>query len=214
MEAKYISKVYDLTQFGIYKIKKAIACFDADDGISVGVSFNGGASFVAAENNVDFDVKDCNGKIQVKIIFKDQQNYGEYMVKCVGNFQNLQMGTKITFTKNSNGRDYSAIVWNNGRYAIMLPRGIYTISYKSGNEKVVLMDDFNPEINVVVSGRMDKEAIIEGTFKEIPWAKYGVFDTFYDYSNLNSGNAIIDSDGDLSDGITNRKVRYWMVGFS
>jgi hypothetical protein len=79
--------------------------------------------------------------------------------------------------------------------------------------KQAIMNGYNPEITYTPTQRLDKEAMIEGIFRDIDWAKFSVFDTFSDRSKMIHGSAIFDPEGDLSDGVTNRKCRYWLVGF-
>jgi len=214
MVANYLSAVYDLTPFGVYKISNAILCSDIDDNITIEVSFNGGKSFTRATPNVKFPVAKSTGKVQVRITFQEPEKSDIYKVKTNGYFQNLEIGTTVNFTKSSNGNTYKAIIGRNGYYSISLPRGLYDVWYTnaSGNREN-LLTAFNPEVSYVPFARMDKEAVIEGTFRDLPWAKSCVFDTFEDQSKMIRGTAIVDSDGDLSDGVTSRKCRYWAIGF-
>ena len=214
MVANYLSVVYDLTKFGIFKISNAIVSSDMDEGISVEVSFDNGKSFYKVESlNTKFPVLKSNGKIQVKIYFEDVKSSDIYKVKSTGFFQNLEIGTTVNFTKLTTNQNYSTTVGRNGQYSISLPRGLYEVWYKNSGVREILMPNFNPEVTYSPTHRLDKEAIIENTFRDIPWAKYSVFDTFADRSKMDRGNAIIDPEGDLSDGTTNRKCRYWAIGF-
>lgn len=214
MVANYLSAVYDLTPFGIFNIKNAIMSADLDDGITVDVSFDGGKSFVAAvELNKKFKVRRSTGKIQVRITFEDQARSDIYKVKATGFFQNLDVGTTVNFTKLSTNANYRTTVGRNGYYQISLPRGVYDVWYTSAGEREPLMSSYNPEIVVTPTQRVDKEATIEGVFRDIDWAKWSVFDTFVDRNKMIHGGAIVDAQGDLSDGITDRKCRYWAIGF-
>lgn len=215
MVANYLSAVYDLTPFGIYKIKNAILCTDIDDDITVEVSFDGGASFYpVAKPNMKFAVPTkSNGKIQVRITFEDVNTRDIYKVKATGFFSNLEIGTPVNFTKLTTNATYSVNLGRNGFYSISLPRGTYDVWYQSGAERQILMSNFNPETSYVPPVRIDKESIIEQTFRDLDWAKYSVFDTFEDRSKMIHGSAIVDVEGDLSDGATSRKCRYWAIGF-
>jgi len=214
MVANYLSAVYDLTSFGIFKIKNAIVGADMDDNITIEISFNGGKSFQKVKKlNTKFSVIKSTGKIQVKITFEDQVNSDIYMVKTTGFFQNLEIGTTVNFTKISTNKTYSTTIGRNGQYNISLPRGSYEVWYKNSGTKEVLMTNYNPEITFTPTHRLDKEAIIENVFGDIDWARWSVFDTFVDKSKMIYGSAIIDPEGNLSDGVTNRKCRYWAIGF-
>lgn len=214
MLANYLSAVYDLTSFGIFKIKSAIVSADVDNNITIEVSFDGGVSFHVVEKlNTKFTVSNSAGKIQVRITFEDVAKSYIYKVKATGFFQNLDIGTTVNFTKLSTNKAYSTIVGRNGHYNVSLPRGLYEAWYVSSGKKVILMTNYNPEIVYQPTQRLDKEAIIEGIFRDISWAKYSVFDTFVDKSKMIHGSAILDTEGDLSDGTTNRKCRYWAIGF-
>lgn len=125
----------------------------------------------------------------------------------------MDIGTTINFTKISTSEVYSTNVGRNGYYSIFIPRGIYEISYNVSGNKVILLSNYNPEISYIPTQSYDKESIIENTFRDIEWAKFSIFDTFSDMNKMLSGNAIIDSNGNLSDGMTNRKCRYWVVIF-
>lgn len=209
----YISIVYDLTKFGIYKIKNAMVTADMDDGITMEVSFDGGSTFIPVELNKKFKVTRSKGKIQVKIKFLDSTKADIYKVNAYGFFQNLDIGTTLNFTKISTKETYTTKVGENGRYAISLPRGVYEVWYVTNQGKIVLMNNFNPEVRISPNTSLDKENSIELFLMELDWAKYSVFDTFYDHSKMLNGSAIVDPDGNLSDGITDRKVRYWAIGF-
>lgn len=214
MVANYLSAIYDLTAFGIYKIKNAMVSADMDDGITIEVSFDGGSSFLAVDKvNTKFAVPKSAGKIQVKITFHDVNKADIYKVKATGFFQNLEVGTTVYFTKVSTGQIHSTNLGRNGYYSIALPRGLYDVWYKVRGERVDLMTSFNPETAYTPPKRIDKEAQIEGLFRDMTWAKSCVFDTFEDRSKMIHGSAIIDADGDLSDGVTSRKCRYWAIGF-
>ena len=212
---KYISVVYNLTQFGIYNIKNAIVNADMDSGISMKVSFNGGSTFQdVVELNKKFPVSSSNGKIQVKILFNDIDGRDIYKVKATGFFQNLEAGTTVNFTKKSNRETFNTNIGLNGKYTILLPRGVYRVWYKSSSGNIIdIMNDFNPEIRYNNYNGLNKENTIELFLRGVDWAKYTVFDTFSDPQKILNGDAIIDPDGDLSDGVTDRKVRYWAIGF-
>jgi hypothetical protein len=214
MIANYLSAVYDLTPFGIFHIKNAIMSADLDDGITVDVSFDGGLSFVSSvELNRKFKVGKSTGKIQVRITFQDQVKSDIYKVKATGFFQNLDVGTTVNFTKTSTNSNSKTTVGRNGYYKISLQRGVYDVWYTSDGVKEPLMTNYNPEIVLTPNERVDKEAIIDGTFRDIDWTRWSVFDTFADRSKMIHGGAIVDADGDLSDGTTDRKCRYWAIGF-
>ena len=209
----YSSVVYDLTQFGIYKISNAIVTADMDDGITIEVSFDGGSSFIPVRTmNKKFYVEKSRGKIQVKITFDDIKKTDIYKVKATGFFQNLDIGTTINFTRKFTNENYKTTLGENGRYTIFLPRGMYSVWKQTNGNKVQLIDNLNPEIIQSSTGGLDKENTIEMFLRGVEWAKYSVFDTFTDHTKMLNGNAIIDSYG-LSDGITNRRVRYWAIGF-
>lgn len=210
----YLSVVYDLTQFGVYHIKNAIVTADMDEGVEIKVSFDGGSSFYPINSlNEKFPVENSKGKVQVKISFPDIVTTGIYKVKAIGFFPNLEIGTTIYFTSN-NGKTFKTNIGENGRYSISLPRGLYSIYYLNRNEKVILMENFNPEVKITQPSSLNKENTIEIFLRSVEWANYVVFDTFEDSSKMKSGSAIIDPDGNLSDGLTDRKVRYWAIGFN
>lgn len=214
MLANYLSAVYDLTSFGIFKIKNAMVSSDKDDGITIEVSFDGGSSFQKVDElNTKFNVARSTGKVQVKITFEDVSKSDIYKVKASGFFQNLDIGTTITFTKISTGENFPINVGRNGYYNISLPRGLYDVWYLDSGKRQILMTSYNPEISYVPTSRVDKEAIIDGIFKDVDWAKFSVFDTFSDRNKMVQGSVIYDPEGDLSDGVTNRKCRYWVVAF-
>jgi len=210
----YLSPIYDLNGFGIFNIKNAIVSSDKDDGISIDVSFDGGSSFKPIDKlNTKFSVRNSTGKIQVRITFVDVPNPNIYRVKTNGHFQNLGIGTGLNFTNNGTGETIKTTVGRNGYYNISIPRGLYTVWYYVSGTKQVILTSYNPEITNNPTHRLDKEAIIDGIFRDIEWAKYSVFDTFSDANTPTYGNTIVDPDGDLSDGVTDRKCRYWVVGF-
>jgi hypothetical protein len=210
---KYLSAVYDLRAFNIFKITNAIVFSDADDGILFNVSFDNGNTFQSVEPNVKFPVITSNGRIQVKITFEDVSVDDIYTVKATGFFQNLAVGTTVNFTKISTNTTYTTKIGRDGYYNISLPRGKYDVWYVSSGKKETLMMNYNPEITQVATERLDKESMIEGIFRDVDWAKYSVFDTFADRSKMTHGGAIIDPEGNLSDGTTNRKCRFWALGF-
>jgi len=214
MFANYVSQIYDLTTFGIFNIKNAIVSSDMDNNIIIEVSFNGGGVFHKVDKlNTKFEVPVSTGKIQVRITFEDVPKDDIYMMKSTGFFQNLGVGTTINFTKTSTNKTFSTTIGRNGQYFISLPRGKYTVWYKSNGQKETLMTNYNPEITYTPTYENGKQAIIENTFADIDWARFSVFDTFVDNSKMLNGSAIIDTQGNLSDGKTNRKCRYWAVGF-
>lgn len=213
MVANYLSVVHDLTGFGIFKIRNAMVSADMDENITIEVSFNGGKTFQTAKVNEKFSVVKSTGKVQVRITFEDVTSGDIYKVKVSGFFQNLDIGTTVKFTKNSNNNTYTTKLGRNGQYNISLPRGLYDVWYTNKGVDEPLMVGYNPEIQPIENHRIDKEAVIEGIFRDIPWAKYSVFDTFVDKNKMLNGSAIIDTDGDLSDGNTYRKCRYWAIGF-
>ena len=214
MVANYLSAVYDLTPFGIFKIKNAIMSADIDEGITIDVSFDGGRSFISAvELNKKFNVLKSTGKIQVRITFEDQVKSDIYKVKATGFFQNLDIGTTVNFTKQSTNTNYKTTVGRNGYYKISLPRGVYDVWYTNVGEKEIIMTNYNPEVVVTPTQRVDKQAIIEGVFRDVDWSRWSVFDTFEDRNKMKAGGAIVDAEGDLSDGVTDRKCRYWALGF-
>jgi len=213
MVANYLSAVYDLTSFGIFKIKNAMVSADMDDNITIEISFDGGKSFRKAKVNNKFTVPKSNGKIQVRITFEDISKGDIYKVQASGFFQNLDIGTTVSFTKISNNTTFTTNLGRNGQYNISLPRGLYDVWYMASGVKQFLMNNYNPEIVPTQTQRVDKESVIEGTFREIPWARYSVFDTFVDKNKMINGSAIVDTQGDLSDGTTSRKCRYWAIGF-
>lgn len=214
MLANYLSVVYDLTSFGISKIRNAIVSSDMDDNITIEVSFDGGKSFYKINKlNTKFEVPSSTGKIQVRITFEDIASPNIYKVKTTGFFQNLGIGTTANFTNTTTNTNYSTTIGRNGQYNISLPRGIYDVWYTNASKREMLMSQFNPEIVYKPTHRLDKEAIIDGIFSDVAWAKYSVFDTFVDKSKMMYGNTIVDPEGDLSDGVTDRKCRFWAIGF-
>lgn len=186
---------------------------DMDENITIEVSFDGGSSFTKAKANNKFAVPRSTGKVQVRITFEDVTKGDIYKVKASGFFQNLDIGTTVNFTKISNNTTYTTNIGRNGQYTISLPRGTYDVWYMGSGVKQTLMSSYNPEITTIQTQRVDKEALIDGTFRDIPWARYSVFDTFVDKNKMINGNAIVDTQGDLSDGVTSRKCRYWAIGF-
>lgn len=213
--SNYVSVVYDLTKFGIIKMNNAIVSSDKDDGVTIEVSFNGGLSFSKIDKlDTKIPIVDGNCKIQVRISFEDAVGDYIYMANAVGYFQNVSFGTTLNFTNNKTNENFQTIVGRNGYYNIHIPVGIYEVWYLSSRVKQVLLPTLNPEVTLFSpTHRLDKEAIIEEIFRDIDWVQYCVFDTFFDRNKMIYGDAIIDSDGDLSDGKTNKKCRYWIVGF-
>jgi hypothetical protein len=212
--SEYISIIYDLTHFGIFNIKNAIVTSDLDDGITIEVSFDGGVNFIlVTEVNKKFNVLQSKGKIQVRVKFYEVEDSDIYTVKTVGYFSNLELGTTLNFTKNSTGENFATNIAENGRYSINLPRGYYEVWIMDNGDKVVLLDSFNPETVIQPTKRLDKENSIEMFIRDVDWIKYAVFDTFDDTNKIYMSSAIIDPEGDLSDGKTNRKCRYWGIGF-
>lgn len=211
--SNYLSCVYDLTQFGIHKINSALLTADIDRGIVVEVSFDGGVSFSSVTLNTRFAVLNSTGKIQVRIVFKPISQSDIYQVRTTGFLNNLSIGTRVIFTHLSSKKDYYATLSDHGKYMLMLPRGQYRIWYMSGKDEVTISESFDPEMIVDPTHRTDKEVAVELFFRDVQWAKSCVFDTFDDPKKMLYGSAIRDVDGDLSDGITNRKVKYWAVAF-
>lgn len=214
MTSKYVSVVYDLTQFGISKISNAMLGSDyVGSNIAFSVSFDGGKTFKKVNSlNEKFAVVSSNGKVQVKIEFLDTDSPNIYTVKATGFFQNLEVGTTIYFKKKSTKEIFSTSLGANGKYTINLPRGSYEIYYISAG-KIILSPDYNPESSVQPVQRYDKETQVELFFRDIDWAKYSVFDIFGDDSKMLAGNTIINQNGNLSDGKTDREVQYWALGF-
>lgn len=211
--SNYLSCVYDLTQFGIHKINSALLTADLDRGITVEVSFDGGASFSSAPLNTRFTVVNSSGKIQTRIVFKSVEQSDIYQVRTTGFFNNLSIGTRVTFTHLTTQKEYSTTLGDHGKYMLMLPRGQYRIWYMSGKNQITITESFDPEMIIDPTHRTDKEVAIELFFRDVPWAKSCVFDTFDDPKKMLYGSAIRDVDGDLSDGTTSRKVKYWAVAF-
>lgn len=214
MTANYVSVVYDLTQFGISNINNAVVCSYKDDGVNISVSFDGGNTFkkIAAVNE-KFEVQGSTGKIQVKVEFSDYGQGDIYKVKTSGYFYNLEAGTSIFFTKKTTQETHSTNIGYNGGYTINLPRGEYKIWYNNSGVKTTLVESMNPEMVVSNKTGIDKEAIIESLFRDFDWATNMVFDTFADKGKKKYGNSIIDVDGNLSDGVTDRKMYFWAIGF-
>lgn len=213
MVAQYISVDYDLTKFGVFNVNNAIFSSDVDNDITFEVSFNGGKSFDFVKLNKKFSVKNNSGHIKVRIKFNDTKLSDEYKIKSIGFFQNLEIGTTVYFEKQSNKQTYSTNIGENGKYTIFLPRGIYDIWHIDSGEKIILLSKYNPEVSYIPTNRLDKENTIEMYFRELSWAKYAIFDTFSNLEQMAYGNAILDMDGDLSDGKTTRKCRYWLISF-
>lgn len=185
-----------------------------DDGISIAVSFDGGNVFQSIPNiHEKLPVKSSTGKIQVKITFDTNKADDIYKIKTSGFFYNLGVGTTLFFTKISTKEIFSTSLGPNGKYSISLPRGTYEIWVKgTSSERTILSKSYNPELGVLDKKRIDKEAIIEMSMRDIDWVSYSVFDTFED-NRMEHGDALIDSDGDLSDGEFGMKCRYWSIGF-
>ena len=216
MEKYYLSKVFDLTHFGIYNISNAILYSDSDNGVVFDISFDGGKTFQRVSNiHEGFPVRNSKGKIQVKITFTRSNDGNIYMIKVNGYFYNLDVGTTIHFTKKTTKEDFTTNLGLNGFYSLDLPRGEYDIWYvdQRDGEKLSLSSNFNPELSVNSPNRFDKESIIEMAFRGVEWTKYSIFDDFTENKML-EGNAIIDVDGDLNDGDEGIKCRYWSIGFA
>lgn len=211
---KYTSIVYDLTYFGIHKIKTAVVGADCDSGISFEISFDGGASFyTVTELNKPFSVNNSKGKIQFRINFNPVSSFDIYRIKTIGYFSNLEAGTTLYFTNKSTKKEYSTTIAENGRYSISLPRGCYEVWFNQNSNKIELLSSFNPETVVLPTKRLDKQLAVELYVKDMKFVKNAIFDVFDDESKKLIGNTIIDTDGDLSDGITSRKCRWICIGF-
>jgi len=213
--ASYTSIKYNLNSFGITRASRAIVTADLDPGVDIYVSFNGGATFKTIESlNKTFQVENSTGIFQVRVIFTDSNDVDPYLIKAVGFFQNTEIGTEIFFENIENSSIYSTIVGENGRYMIYLPKGRYQVWHiVNRNEKTIVAETFNPEITTLPAYRIDKENSVENFLRDVDWAKFAIFDTFEDYSKMETGDAIIDSDGNLSDRVTNRKCRFWSIAF-
>lgn len=215
MNAKYLSVVYDLTEFGIQNIKDAILFTDMDDGITIECSFDGGATFYPMVNNEKLQTRNSNGKFQVRIFFGDVSTFNIYTIKTSGSFSNLEVGTTINFTKKSTNEIFTTSIDSNGAYKIYLPRGEYSVWCKDGFTTKVLIDRLDPIIFESNSNNIyGKEAIIEAFVRDVDWVDYSIFDTFLDGEKMLYGDAIITGDGNLSDGKTDRICRYWALGFN
>lgn len=214
MAVSYTSIVYDLTQFGIYDIKNAIVGSDCDNNIAFEVSFDGGVSFSrVSQLNKKFSVRGSKGKIQFRIVFLDEADSNIYMVKTVGYFSNLEVGTTLYFENKKTKELFQTAIAENGRYSIYLPKGLYSVWYRSNSTKINLMPSFNPEAVVLPTKRVDKENSIELYIRDIDWVTNAIFDTFDSTDKKLIGDAIIDYEGDLSDGRTSRKCRWVVIGF-
>lgn len=211
MSTVYKSIVYNLNSFGIFTIKRAIFSSDMDNNVLPAISFNGGKTFKSVENNSEFYVDSSNGNIQVKITFPDD-NSSEYTIRTVGYLSNYVLGTPIYFKKKSTGKFYKTIIGDSGKYVINLPRGSYDVYVDSKTSEPIIVD-YVPTINYEPS--LDyKVNSIESILKDITWAKYSIYDIFDDPNKMSTDSTtIIDPYGNLSDGKTNRKVKYWALCF-
>lgn len=211
--ASYTSIIYDVTKFGIYNIKNMIVGSDCDNGISIDVSFDGGASFLY---NVSLDKKISvpisKGKIQFKIKFNDINITESYLIKTSGFFPDFEIGTVILFENNNTKKIYETNILENGKYSICIPKGIYKVYTKLPNN-IILLDGMNPEAVIQPAKRLDKETIVESYIDKISWVKNAIYDVFDNDDKNLIGDASIDIDGDLSDRKTPRKCRWIVVGF-
>lgn len=212
MVSKYLSIVYDLREFGISNISSAILFSEVDDGILIEVSFDGGKTFNTPELFKKFLVKSSTCKIQVRITFQNINLSNIYKIKNTGFFNNLEIGTILNFTNNKTSENYSTKIGLNGKYTILLPRGSYTIWV---DDKTILMNNYNPETSIIpVTNGLNKETAIEMIMRDVDWMKYVVFDTFENEDKMIYGDAIVDQNGNLSDGYSDRTCKYWALGFN
>lgn len=211
MSAIYKSIVYDLTSFGIFSIKRALFSSDMDDGIVPSISFDGGGTFKNVELNRDFKVERSNGKVQVKLLFNSNST-SENTVKYVGYLENYVVGTTIYFKNISTKKYYKSILGENGKYVANLKPGKYDI-YVEDINSIPVITNYTPTVRYVQN--IDyKLNSVEELFKNISWAKYSICDIFDDEKKMsNVSTTIIDPYGNLSDGQTNAKVKYWVVCF-
>lgn len=217
MNSIYNSIVYDLSVFGVNKISRAEFCVDGSfDGIDYYVSFNSGKNFIKIlDSNFKIDVGELGSKIQVRIIFNDGSKYSRYLIYDVGYFHNIQNGTTLFFKNGSTLEVFSTKALIGGSYNISLPRGLYEVYTIDGGIKSTIATNYNPELKYSLNkSTFSKELAIESLLKESDWASFCIFDLFSDGSKMGaSSTAHIDMVGNLSDGKTQRSVRYWALLF-
>lgn len=213
----YTSIIYDLSIFGVSKISKAEFCVDGSfDGVDYYVSFNSGKTFIKALNsNFGIDVGELGSKIQVRIVFNDEKKYSKYLIYDVGYFPNVQNGTTLFFKNGSTLETFSTKALIGGSYNISIPRGLYEIYTIVDGVKSIISTNYNPELRYALNkSTLSKELAIESLLKESDWATFCVFDLFSDNSKIGpSSTTHIDMVGNLSDGKTQRSVRYWALLF-
>jgi hypothetical protein len=211
MSAIYKSIVYDLTSFGIFTIKRALFSADMDEGVLPSVSFDGGRTFKSVKLNQEFRMDSSTGKVQVKMLFPNN-NSSEYTIKTVGYLPNYILGTVIYFKKKSNGKFYKTTIGENGKYIISLPRGEYDIFVESKTSTPIITN-YLPSVQTTQN--LDyKINSVESILKSVPWARYSIYDIFDDENKISpESTTIIDPYGNLSDGNTSTKVKYWALCF-
>lgn len=217
VNSTYNSVVYDLSIFGVNKITKAEFCVDGSfDGVDYYVSFNGGKNFMKVLNqNFTIDVGSLGSKIQVRIVFNDNSKYSKYVIHDVGYFHNIQNGTTIFFKNGSTLKVFSTKALIGGSYNISLERGLYEVYTIDNGVKSVITTNYNPELKYLLNkSTFSKELAVELLVKESDWATSCIFDLFSDGSKIGpSSTTCIDMVGNLSDGKTQRSVRYWALLF-
>lgn len=209
----YKSKNLDLRPFGVYNIRRAVLTADADDGIVYRVSFDGGKTWRVTEPNTPFLVRTATGVVKVEIKFPANKSEGIYMVSASGVFP-LSVGTRVFFKSADN--TFSTTIGPEGRYNATLPQGTYQVYYMQSGNKVVLLDDYNPNTYVFRQpDDLDKENTIQMFLSGIDWANFSVYDTFKDTSKLGpESTARVDLMQNLVADSSNAVVRYWALVFS
>ena len=217
MSKQYKSIVHDLTVFGVTSISKAMIVGEVDDTIVIRVSFNGGSSYQDVQLYDRFDVNG-NGKIVFTLDFPESQTAEPYMIRCTGQYEQLASSTPLVFINTSTRQEFQTIVTVGGFYSINLPRGIYTVSHVNSRlERVELTPYYDPD-NLLL-GRANqarsKELAVDLELRDNDWAMYAIVDDFGDGEKADISSTVeYDRDGNIYDGITDRKAKYIGILFA
>jgi len=213
MSVVYNSIQYDLSLFGIEKIKSAILASDKDSGVSIEVSFDGGSTFHAPNINEKFEVDALSSLIKVRITFNEQ--YKEpYTIETTGNYPMLAIGTSLFFSTRA-GQKYETTIGPDGAYSINLPDTGFKVWFIDEVDREMVLDMWMmPRYRTDKTEPKAKEAIVELFARDIPWAKYTVFDVYENLDKVATNTARLDIYGNLIDFETNKVCRWWALGFT
>lgn len=217
MSKQYKSIIHDLTVFGVTSISKAMVVGEVDDDIVMKVSFNGGASYRDVQLYNQFSVTG-NGKIRFTLDFPESTSADPYMIRCTGKYEQLGISTPLVFVNQTTQQEFHTVITAGGFYSVNLPRGLYIVYHVNSRlERVELTPYFNTDNMSThrANQARSKELAVDLELRDNDWATYAIVDDFGDGEKADMSSTVeYDRDGNIYDGITDRKAKYIGILFA